>query len=250
MKSKFFCAASSKLAVFAAVLLMLVPASQAALVYSNNFNGPLGTAYPEWSSSVVTYSNHISPPGSGTLPAPVVTNTSSPNNAQRFLGLFGGPPIGRPTDPGWNHTRVDQTIRLALTNLPPHRALQLSFDLYIIRSWDGNSPAYGSDRFVLSVADCPTLLATTFSNNPKTDSDGSYQNYPVAQSAPWTGALSTGTLGYDRFFRDGIYRLHFTFPHAANNLTLHFTSSLFEGKGTGDEAWGLDNVVVLSLPNQ
>jgi hypothetical protein len=234
---------------WASLLMAAGTAAQAALVYSNNFDGPLRTTYPEWSSSVITYSNSLTPPGSGELPAPVVMNTASPNGAQRFLGLFGGPRIGQPGDAGWNRTRVNQTIRLSLTNLPVHRALRLNFDLYVIRSWDGNSPVYGPDRFILGLYNGPTLLDTTFSNNPKTNSDGSYQNYPVARSAPWTGALSTGTLGFDPFFRDAIYRLQFNCTHAGSNAAFNFTSSLFEGKGTGDEAWGLDNVAVSTVMN-
>jgi hypothetical protein len=219
---------------------------QAAPVYSNDFNGPVGTRYPEWSSSVISFTNKINPPGSGSVSAPIVTTTNSPNKAQRFLGLFGGPAIGTPTEPGWNRTRVEQTITLSLTNLPPHRTLRVVFDIYIIRSWDGDSAAYGPDRFILSVADGSKLLDTTFSNNPKTNSDGSFQSYPVPHSPPWTGALSTGTLGYDRFFRDAIYRLSYALPHAKNSVTIKFISSLFEGKGTMDEAWGLDNVRVLT----
>jgi hypothetical protein len=182
------------------------------------------------------------------LPAPVVTNTISPNNAQRFLGEFGGPPIGVPDDPGYNHTRVDQTVSLSLTNLPAHSSLQVAFDLYILKSWDGNSPAYGRDRFILSVSGAPALLDTTFSNNPKTNTDGSYQDYPATNSPPWAGIFSTNTLGYSGFFYDGIYRLQYTFAHTGSNLTLNFRSSLFEGKGTGDESWGLDNVSVATVP--
>src|SRR5262249_24620683 len=122
----------------------------------------------------------------------------------RFLGEFGGPPIGRPGDPGWNKTRVDQTISLSLSNLPAHGALRLTFDLYILKSWDGDSPAYGPDRFILSVADGPVLLDKTFSNNPKTSSDASFQSYPIPKSQPWTGAFSTNTLGYNRFFYDSV----------------------------------------------
>jgi hypothetical protein len=227
-----------------AVLFPHALAAQGVPIYSNDFNQVPNRVYPEWSSSVIAYTNTITPPGSGTLPAQLVTSTNSPNNTQRFLGLFGGPPIGAPADPGWNRTRVDQTITLSLTNLPPHEALHLAFDLYIIRSWDGDSPTYGPDRFTVSVAYGPTLLDATFSNNSKTNSDKSYQSYPVPHSAPWTGALSTGTLGYDRFFRDATYRLEYSFPHASSTVRINFSSSLFEGKGTGDEAWGLDNAVV------
>jgi len=238
------------LLVFIAPMLFRVQAARAAQVYFNSFNGPIGTSYPEWSSSIVSYASTGTPPGSGTLPAPIVTNTVSPNNEQRFLGEFGGPTIGVPDDPGYNHTRVDQTISLSLSNLPAHASLQLAFDLYALKSWDGNSPAFGRDRFVLSVAGGPTLLDTTFSNNPKTNIDGSYQDYPVTNSPSRAGILSTNTLGYSGFFYDGIYRFQFTFAHAMSNVTLNFHSSLFEGKGTADESWGLDNVSVSTVPRQ
>ena len=141
-----------------------------------------------------------------------------------------------PGDPGYNHARVDQTMSLSLSNLQAHGSLQLAFDLYTLKSWDGNSPAHGRDRFILNVTDRPTLLDTTFSNNPKTDTDGSYQDYPVTNSLPWAGMLSTNTLGYTGFFYDGIYRFQFTFAHNGSNVTLNFHSSLFEGKGTVDES--------------
>jgi len=32
--------------------------------------------------------------------------------------------------------------------------------------------------------------------------------------------------------------------HTGETLALNFSSSLFEGKGTADESWGLDNVQV------
>ncbi|MBI3874760.1 MAG: hypothetical protein HY300_02085 [Verrucomicrobia bacterium] len=94
----------------------------------------------------------------------------------------------------------------------------------------------------------PVLLDTTFSNNPKLKTDGSYQNYPKPGSLPWTGAASTNTLGYSGFFADSIYHLEYSFAHAERGLVLNFSSSLFEGKGTADESWGLDNVKVTALP--
>jgi hypothetical protein len=120
----------------------------------------------------------------------------------------------------------------------------VSFDLLILRSWDGSSPQYGPDRWRVSVRGGPTLLDSTFSNNPKTGSDKSFQDYPVAGSLPQTGASATKRLGYDSFFGDSLYKMSFAFPHSADSLTLDFSSDLFEGKGTGDESWGLDNVTV------
>jgi hypothetical protein len=221
----------------------------AAGLYFNDFNGLAGSSYPEWASSVVTFTSEFAPPGQGALPAPAVTSCDSTNGTQRFLGEFGGPKIGTPADPGYNRTRVDQTVSLTLTHLPPHRALKVSFDLYILKSWDGNSPRYGPDRWSLNVAGGPVLLTTTFSNNPKVSKEGSDQDYPQPQRPPWTGAAATNTLGC-RFFGDSIYPLEFTFAHTGSRLTLHFSSSLFEGKGTGDESWGLDNVrVTLAHPD-
>jgi hypothetical protein len=245
--SIYFCQVHLKAFIVIALLLAISLGTTMAAtnqIYFNDFNGPPGTAYSEWSSSAISYASRGTPPGSGAIPGPPVTNTVSPNRSQQFLGLFGGPRIGNPSNPGYNHTRVDQTIKLALTNLPPHTALTLAFDLYLIRSWDGNSPAYGPDRFRLSVEGGPVLLDTTFSNNPKTAADGSFQDYPIPNSAPWSGAAATNMLGYDDFFRDSTYRLQYSFPHAATNVAILFSSSLFEGKGITDEAWGLDNVRV------
>ncbi len=221
--------------------------ARADVVYTNDFPDAVGTKYPEWTSSPITFAC-AQPPRTGTLPAPAVTVAESPNHARRFLGEFGGPPIGQPGDAGWNRTRVEQTVSLALHDLPAHTALRVTFDLLILKSWDGNSPAYGPDRWSLAVAGGPTLLATTFSNNPKVAAEGSHQDYPRPQSAPHTGAASTGTLGYSNFFKDSIYRLEFTFPHTAKELRLDFHSSLFEGKGPADESWGLANMKVETAP--
>ena len=213
--------------------------AQSNVVYFNDFNGRVGSSYREWSSSSIHYTN-VATSLSGTLPAPPVTNTQSPNKSHVFLGEFGGPAIGKPGTPGWNRTRVEQTVTLTLTNLPEHDTLELEFDLLILKSWDGNSPIYGTDRWRLE-ADGAELLYTSFSNNPKTEREGSNQNYPLPRSAPQAGAVSTNTLGY-KFFGDSIYHLKFTFPHEGSRLRLDFNSSLFEGKGTADESWGLDNV--------
>jgi hypothetical protein len=90
------------------------------------------------------------------------------------------------------------------------------------------------------------LLDTSFSNNPKVDRQGSYQDYPKAGAMPRDGAAAADTLGYE-FFGDSVYPLEFTFPHSSRELTLEFASSLFEGKGEADESWGLDNVRIVAV---
>jgi hypothetical protein len=251
-RARVFRGISTAIVALLAALIALwavVPKAGGVVLYSNDFNAAPGATFPEWSSSAITYASNASPPGSGTLAPQTVTNVQSPNAAQRFLGEFGGPTIGQPTDPGYNHTRVDQTVSLSLNALAAHTAIRVVFDLYVLKSWDGNSPAYGRDRWTLAVAGGgPTLLDTTFSNNPKTATDGSFQDYPTPNSNPWSGAAAINTLAYNGFFQDGNYHFDYTFPHSASTLTLNFSSSLFEGKGTADESWGLDNVQVSTVP--
>jgi len=226
-------------------MFMALSQSSAEQIYFNDFNGPPGSKYPEWSSSTISYSCPMTPTLSGVLPAPIVTNCVSPNRAQIFLGEFGGPPVAAPGEPCFNHFRVDQTVTLTLTNLPAHQSLTVAFDLLILKSWDGNSPTYGPDRWQLRVGTNAPLVDTTFSNNPKVQTEGSYQDSPKAGALQWTGAASTNTLGY-KFFGDTTYHFEFTFAHFEPTFALHFSSSLFEGKGSADESWGLDNVRVSS----
>jgi hypothetical protein len=236
----------ARAAILGLVLTVATCPAQAAetVVYSNDFNAPPGTRFPEWSSLPIRYFNTRTGPGGAELPPQAVTNVESRRGKQRFLGLFGGPPVAENT-PDWNRTRVDQIVQLQLDQLPPHREVDVAFDLYVLASWDGNNPRYGPDRWRLAVNEGPILLDTTFSNNPKTGAyDLSNQDYPAPGSKFQTGAASVNTLGVT-FFGDSIYPMRFTFQHRQARLTFLFSSSLFEGKGPGDEAWGLDNVRVI-----
>src|SRR6185369_1342986 len=133
---------------------------------------------------------------------------TTPLGARRFLGQF-----------------ANGTVSLSLTNLPEHTAITASFDLFIIRSWDGNQPIDG-EEWDLSVGGGPTLLHTTFCNldilsgiqpGPLTPTRmQAYPSwYPGPDNAPRTGATETNTLGYffSGFVMDSVYRLNFTFPH-------------------------------------
>src|SRR6185369_2864418 len=71
----------------------------------------------------------------------------TPIGARRFLGDFG-----------------NQAVLLNLSDLPEHKEITLSFDLFIIRSMDGNVYIVGPDLWSLGVVDGPTLIQTTFSN--------------------------------------------------------------------------------------
>jgi hypothetical protein len=162
-----------------------------------------------------------------------LSTETTPVGARRFLGQFG-----------------NDTVSLTLTDLPPHIRVQVSFDLFIIASMDGNNLEFGPDRWRVSVAGGMTLLHTTFSNAFASELDfrQAYpESYPGGDHPGLTGAAEQDTLGYaDNSVyagaNDAVYRLHFTFPHGENTLTLHFAG--FGQEGVGDEGWGIDNVRV------
>src|SRR5215470_5014918 len=156
----------ARAALFA--ILICLPGC-AATVYHNDFEGPLSSSYGEWSGGAYTYTANKAGTISAGSGIQAITNVSSANGRQRFLGEFGGPAIVQapPYDPQ-HFVRVDQSIRLTLDGLARHSSATVSFDLYILKSWDGNNPNYGPDRWRLAVAGGATLLDATFSNNFKT----------------------------------------------------------------------------------
>lgn len=138
----------------------------------------------------------------------------SPIGDKFFLGEFGS-----------------GSVDLALTKLPTHSTVVVSFDLVLAGTWDGDGPA-GPHAWGVA-ADGKILLDTTFSN---TDSK---QSYPARGSLPGTGADALNTLGYSK--GDSLYRLKFTLSHRSPELKLNFFA-----RGLKGETWGLDNVEVLA----
>jgi hypothetical protein len=139
---------------------------------------------------------------------------------------------------------------LSLSKLSAHNKVKVSFDLYIIETWDGNG-AYccGPDNWQLT-ADGTTLLYTNFANCTSGGVETqAYPNQlppygPGGSFAPGEGAFATGHLGFGSgVCGDRTYRLSYTFAHTAPTLTLTFT-----GMEDQDEGWGIDNVQVDIIP--
>ncbi len=165
----------------------------------------------------------------------------TPVGGRQFLGRF--------------HT---DSVTLALEDLPPHSQVRVSFDLFVIHSWDGDTlpGVHSPDMWTLDVNDGPTLLQTTFDNHitpPYSDSHvQSYpREYPYGESLPQTGAAETSTLGY--VFRvsepmDSVYHLTREFAHADRSVQLIYRAQLMHRglltSDVNDESWGLDNVRV------
>ena len=162
-----------------------------------------GTVGPEWST----------------------TATDTTPSGRRFLGQFG-----------------NTTATLTRAALPLHTDITVTFDLYIIQSWDGNPAGVGPDEWDLTVSGGPTLLHTTFSKGQR---QAFPDTFPGGDNPAFTGAAELNSLGYT-FFGDAVYSLSFTFPHTASSLALDFSASGLQS--LSDESWGLDNVSLTILP--
>lgn len=164
---------------------------------------------------------------------------SATPSGRTFLGEFG-----------------NQHACLSLGNLPPSSQIQVSFDLFIIRSWDGNqamgdpdNPLFlgpngqiGPDRWLFSAND-HIILDTTFTNWP-TFRQAFPGNYPSGDFPAWHLAKEIFSLGYEFFgiSQDSVYHLLKTFQQVSSTLSLDFSAAGLQG--IDDESWGIDNIEI------
>ena len=161
----------------------------------------------------------------------------------------------------------DETVTLSLgigstvipQGLPDHQSVTVSFDLFVIDSWDG--AVSGGDQWSFGLRGEEPLMVTTFSN-PMTGVAGEQQSfpgsYPENLAPAQAGAAQVDSLGYVEVeplgYRDSVYRMRFTFAHTADSLELDFAAVGVDGgglpDGLGDESWGLDNVRVTLHPDE
>ena len=160
----------------------------------------------------------------------------TPIGARHFLGQLG-----------------NQTVTLSLTNLPPHTNITVSFDLFILLSWDGswNGNSDGPDRWRLQAAGGPVLLDATFNNVTRALNQPYYnagQTFPGTFGSsvfpPYTGCAESNTLGYIYASTpcDSVYKLSYTLPQSGSSIQFQFISSQTEA--VSNESWGLDNVAI------
>lgn len=145
----------------------------------------------------------------------------------------------------------NKAVTLTLTELPPHRFATVSFDLYVIGPWDGQSgprrPTAAGDAFSCRVVEGEVLIYSTFA----VPRPGAVlrQSFPReitgfrGASAAGTGASGIGTLGYEFAGEpmDAVFPMNFRFAHSQGSITIEFAGS---GLDMGTEQWGIDNVEV------
>jgi len=152
-------------------------------------------------------------------------STGVTSTGRKYLGKFG-----------------NQNVSLTLNNFITHTAISVSFDLFLMDSWDGNKSEMGPDIWELNTGSGKTILHTTFSNLDEYGWRQSYpKKFPGGNYPPHTGAAEVNSLG-PGYYGNSVYRLHFNFAHFKSTLVLNFTASGLQG--IGDESWGIDNIEV------
>lgn len=150
--------------------------------------------------------------------------SQTPDSGHSFLGEFG-----------------NDVVTLELWKDKPG-PVTVSFDLFVIASWDGVDEVYGPDTWQLDVGGAETLLKTTFSNLEENEYEQSYPDTLGGGShAAGTGAQAIDSLGYD-YFGDSTYHLEFQFNHGSGPVILNFSATGLQE--LEDESWGLSNIKV------
>jgi hypothetical protein len=123
--------------------------------------------------------------------------------------------------------------------------LTLAFTIDVVGSMDGDAQNGGGSGDAFTVTSGPSSLFNyTFANY----GGGNTQSYPVAGSAPASGASGTNTLGYSGFpdsgngIQDSIYNITLALTPTASTTDLTFTS--LANEGPGNEFYGVDNLSV------
>lgn len=125
---------------------------------------------------------------------------------------------------------------LSLGGLGAHTHLEISFDLAIIDSWDGNTPAGGTvppDFFNMTI-DGGSVFSHTFDNFIAGDQTylGAATVLPVMSIAQNTG------------WPDSAYLISITVPHASAFLDIDWFASGAGWQAGLDESWAIDNLTV------
>jgi len=153
---------------------------------------------------------------------------------------------------------------LRLDSLPTHNLVQITFDLYIHDTWDGNSvKPEGPDIWIMNI-DGNSAIYATFANGQFTNYT---QSYPVLQPeySPVTGfkffnnkpnsnAIKTDLLGACKLqnIKGGtsMYRITRTIEHTTSTLDVGCFAQLEDPDMVNkncNESWSIDNIKIKTI---
>lgn len=142
----------------------------------------------------------------------------------------------------------NDAVTLSLAGLTSGQAYKLKFDLYLLNSWDGNTPSNPGPDYFRTRIDGTAVLNATFAVV-----SGWTQSYSAATPlggptvAGLTNADEGGTLDYN-FYGSGVYKFggptNPGFDFVASGTTASITFDGYGLQGWSDEGWAIDNVDV------
>lgn len=150
-----------------------------------------------------------------------------------------------------------EEVTLSLFGIPAHDALQITVEIYIHDSWDGNvQDVGGPDIWYLGV-DGENVLRTTFSNSPCTSSYCLYQSFPGQYptfNTPKSGAEPTNLPGRCQYQNvagwSSLYRISRVVPHTGTNALITLGDELKQTNARSqvcDESWSIKSIRVSTV---
>ncbi|MDP3467500.1 MAG: hypothetical protein Q8S11_04165 [Daejeonella sp.] len=152
---------------------------------------------------------------------------------------------------------------LKLDSLPKHNMVQISFDLYIHDTWDGNAAKpEGPDIWIMNI-DGWSAIYSTFANGLCTNCS---QAFPVLQPShvnggfvffnnkPNSNAIKTDLPGAcilkDTKGGTSMYKILYTFEHTQSTLDIGCYAQLEDPDPANkncNESWSVDNMMVKTI---
>ena len=223
--------AKSALLVLAGSACIATASMADTVVYSQNFNGPLGS---EWSGGTSTES---------------VQGLSGLGHAGRtFSGnLLRNANSGNPA----------AFSELTLTGLAAHTTISVGFLLAVIDSWDGNTAGqFRPDYFNITLDNAQGVPVSIFSYSFANAVSGWNGNYTAPAGGLIAGSSTPGGAGaanygwgnrsfdndsaFDMYLENALQNI----AHTGSTATFRFFASGGGWQGGMDESWGIDNLQI------
>jgi len=174
-----------------------------------------------------------------TTPPQIQPGVAAIAGVQGYLGLG---PAEAPFSGSFLRSPTGNLVSLTLTDLPPHRSINVHFLFAAIDSLDGTGTFPQGDFFNVSV-DGVSVFRESFANALESQ----IQSYSPPPGVQLARRVDLGFSGPGSFYTDSAYNLaadpvFSNIPHNDSTLTLAF---IIEGPGIqplADESWAFDNL--------
>lgn len=177
----------------------------------------------------------------GALPTEISPGTASLTGVQGYAGLG---PVGNQFSGDFLRSATGNTVTLALTGLPTHDTISLSFLFAAIDSLDGTGTFPAGDFFKI-VFDGVTLFSESFANALLSQT----QSYSPPAGVELARHVDLGFSGPGSYYTDSAYNFgadprFANFAHTSSSATIEFFIFGEGNQSLDDESWAMDNLRV------